>query len=156
MASSQVSSTSDSEASLTLTLDSRQFSREAALKAAYWFTKDLYIDFPPSETEHLFGVILRAKCPTPTLDNPAPKTLNELASEFRNALIDSELRIQVQRETSAVRELLLAKAFAEAGVLESSAPGSFDDPVLAVAEATTSSDLVVLGNSTGKKLDTPK
>ena len=147
---------SGSEASLTLTLDSRQFSREAALKAAYWFTKDLYIDFPPSEAGHLFAVVLRAKCPSPTLDNPAPRTLNDLASEFRNALIDSELRIQVQRETSAVRELLLAKAFAEAGVLESSPPGSFSDPVLAGGETPRASDLVVIGGSTENKLDATK
>jgi His-Xaa-Ser system protein HxsD len=147
---------SGSEASLTLTLDSRQFSREAALKAAYWFSKDLYIDFPPSATEHLFEVVLRAKYPTPTLDNPAPNTLDELASEFRNALIDSELRIQVQRETSGVRELLLAKAFAEAGVLESSPSGSFSDPVLVHSETTRTSDLVVIGRSTEVKLDSPK
>jgi len=147
---------SGNEGSLTLTLDSRQFSRDAALKAAYWFSKDLYIDFPPSATEKMFEVVLRAKYPTPTLDNPAPKALDELASEFRNALIDSELRIQVQRETSGVRELLLAKAFAEAGVLESSPPGSFSDPVLAVPKKTPTSDLVVIGRSIGDKLDSPK
>ena len=112
--------------------------------------------FRPPTIEHLFEVVLRPKCPSPTLDNPAPKTLDELASEFRNALIDSELRIQVQRETSGVRELLLAKAFAEAGVLESSPPGSFNDPVLAVGETTKTSDLVVIGGSTDSKLDTPK
>jgi His-Xaa-Ser system protein HxsD len=147
---------SDSEASLTLTLDSRQFSREAALKAAYWFTKDLYVDFPPSEREHLFEVVLRAKYPTPTLDNPAPKALDELAAEFRNALIDSELRVQVQRETSGVRELLLAKAFAEAGVLESSPPGFFSDPVLVVGERTSASELVVIGGSIEDKLNSSK
>jgi His-Xaa-Ser system protein HxsD len=147
---------SGSEASFTLTLDPRQFSREAALKAAYWFTKDLHIEFPPSETEHLFEVVLRAKCPTPTLDNPAPKKLNELVSEFRNALIDSELRIQVQRETSGIRELLLAKAFAEAGVMESSPPGAFSDPVLAVGEANLASDLVVIGGSIEDKRDSLK
>jgi len=156
MTSPQASPMSSSEASLTLSLDSRQFSREAALKAAYWFTKDLYLDFPPSATEHLFEVVLRAKCPTPTLDNPAPKTVDELASEYRNALIDSELRIQVQRETSGVRELLLAKAFAEAGVLESSPPGSFSDPVLAVGESNRTSDLVVIGGLIEHNLDTPK
>jgi len=145
-----------SEASFTLTLDPRQFSREAALKAAYWFTKDLHIEFPPSETGHLFEVVLRAKCPTPTLDNPAPRKLSELVSDFRNALIDSELRIQVQRETSGVRELLLAKAFAEAGVLESYPPGSFNDPVLDVGENRKTSDLVVIGVQTESKLDTSK
>ena len=146
---------SGSEASITLTLDSRQFSREAALKAAYWFTKDLYIDFPPSGTEYSFEVVLRPKCSVPTLDNPAPKTLDELVSEFRNALIDSELRIQVERETSGVRELLLAKAFAEAGVLESSPPGSFSDPVLAVGETTRTSDLIVIDGSTEKDSTVP-
>ncbi len=147
---------SGSEASLTLTLDSRQFSREAALKAAYWFTKDLYIDFPPSATEHSFDVVLRPKCSVPTLDNPAPRTLGELVCEFRNALIDSQLRIQVERETSGVRELLLAKAFAEAGVLESSPTGSFSDPVLAVGEPTRTSDLVVIDGSIENKLDSPR
>ena len=147
---------SGSEASLTLTLDSRQFSREAALKAAYWLTKDLYIDFPPSATEHLFEVTLRAKFPTPSLENPAPKSLDDLAREFRNSLIDSELRIQVQRETSGVRELLLAKAFAEAGILESGPPGSFSDLVLSVGATARSSDLVVIGGSAEEKLDSPK
>lgn len=156
MASPQTSPMSGSEASLTLTLDARQFSREAALKAAYWFTKDLNIEFPPSDTEHLFEVVLRAKCSSPTLDNPAPRTLNDLASEFRNALIDAELRIQVHRETAAVRELILAKAFAEAGVLESSPPGSFSDPVLARRETTGGSDLVVISAAAENKLDTPK
>jgi len=154
MAAPQISPTPGSEASLTLRLDCRQFSREAALRAAYWLTKDLYIEFPPGESEHTFEVVLRSKCSAPTLENPVPKALDELASEFRNALIDSELRIQVQRETSAVRELLLAKAFAEAGVLESSPPGSFSDPVLAVGDTTRAADLVVIGGSADNKFDT--
>jgi His-Xaa-Ser system protein HxsD len=122
--------------SLTLVLEARQFSRDAALRAAYWFSKDLYIDFPPSEGESTFTVVLRPKTTVPTLDDPSPKSLAELASEFQNALVDSELRVRVQRETSAVRELLIAKAFAEAGVLEDNPPGSFYDPVLSAKETT--------------------
>jgi len=131
--------------SVTITVDSRQFSRDAALKAAYWFTKELYIEFLPSPSEHCFDVILRSKSEVPTLEDPSPRSLDELASEFRNALIDAQLRVQVQRETSAIRELLLAKAFAESGVLENKPPGSFDDPVSAVAN--TASDLVVIRGS---------
>ena len=116
--------------SITLVLEVGQFSRDAALRAAYWFSKDLHIEFPPSETESTYSVILKAKTNLPMLDDPKPKSLDELVSEFQNSLVDFELRVRVQKETSSVRELLLAKAFAEAGVLEDNPPGSFDDPVL--------------------------
>jgi His-Xaa-Ser system protein HxsD len=130
-------------ASITLQLETCQFSRDAALRAAYWFSKDLYVEFPPSEGELTFAVVLKAKNTIPTLDDPKPKTLGQLASEFQNALVDSELRVRVQKETSAVRELLIAKAFAEAGVLEDDPPGSFDDPVLS-AERLPKSNLVTI------------
>ena len=121
----------------TLVLETRQFSRDAALRTAYWFSKDLYVEFPPSADESTFTVILRAKNLVPTLDDPKPRSLATLVAEFQNSLVDSELRVRVQKETSAVRELLLAKAFAEAGVLEEGPPGSFHDPVLAAEKATT-------------------
>lgn len=133
--------------SINLRIDSRQVSRDAALRAAYWFTKELYIEFPPSESDRTFEAILRLKDSVPTLDNPNPRSLGDLASEFHNALIDAELRVRVQRETSAVRELLLAKAFAEAGVLESNPPGSFVDPVLASEMSTGESELVVISRN---------
>ena len=132
----------DGEA-VSLTLESRQFSRDAALRAAYWFSRDLYVEFPPSEGESAFTVILRRKTTVPTLDDPKPKSLAELTSEFQNALIDAELRVRVQTETTAVRELLIAKAFSEAGVLEDNPPGSFNDPVLS-AESTAKSHLITI------------
>lgn len=115
---------------ITLTLDSRQISRDAALRASYWFTKDLDIEFPASPSADSFVIILRARCPSPTLQVPRPIPFKQLVAEFQNALIDAELRVRVQQETSAVRELILAKAFAESGVLEDPPPGSFNDPVL--------------------------
>jgi His-Xaa-Ser system protein HxsD len=120
--------------STTLVLDSCQFSRDAALRAAYWSSKDLDIEFPPSESQSVYTVVLKLKAALPMLDDSKPKSLAELVSEFQNALIDSELRVRVQRETSSVRELLLAKAFAEAGVLEDNPPGSFYDPVQSVQQ----------------------
>jgi len=39
-------------------------------------------------------------------------------SRFTAAVLDAELRLQIGRETAGVRELILAKAFSEAGVLE--------------------------------------
>jgi hypothetical protein len=37
--------------------------------------------------------------------------------------------VEIQAETAAIRELIIAKAFAESGVLEDSPPGTFRDPV---------------------------
>lgn len=129
--------------SITLVLDAGQFSRDAALRSAYWFSKDLHIEFSDCETESSYSVTLKAKTNLPMLDDPKPKPLAELVSEFQNALVDFELRVRVQKETSAVRELLLAKAFAEAGVLEDNPPGSFYDPVL-TAEKSATPDLVTI------------
>jgi His-Xaa-Ser system protein HxsD len=118
------------ESSVTLVLDPVQFSRDAALRAAYWFSKDLNIEFPAPMGESTYTVVLAARVTVPTLDDPSPRPLGELVAEFQNALIDAELRVRVQKETSTIRELLIAKAFAEAGVLEDGPPGSFNDPVL--------------------------
>jgi len=125
-----------------LNLNARQFSREAVVRASYWLSKELHIDIPPCESDEVIQVILRARSEVPTLDNPRPKSLEDLVVEFKDSLIDAELRVQVLRETSAVRELLLAKAFAEAGVLEDGPPGSFDDPVLAKSEPDSPATLV--------------
>jgi hypothetical protein len=38
--------------------------------------------------------------------------------EFENALLDHQLRFEIARETATLRELIVAKAFAEGDVLE--------------------------------------
>lgn len=128
MGSDRSQSVGQTDKAVVLTIDSRQISRDAALRAAYWFTQNLNVEFPASEGEHTFEVVLRPKAPT--LDNPVERQLRDLVAEFQNSLIDFELRVRVQNETAAIRELILAKAFAEAGVLEDPPVGSFNDPVL--------------------------
>ena len=129
--------------STTLVLETRQFSRDAALRASYWFSNELYVEFPPTESQSEYSVVLRRKLTVPTLENPSPKSLAQLASDFQNALVDSELRVRVQDETMAIRELIFAKAFAEAGVLEDGPPGTYDDPVRA-AENSANPTLVTI------------
>lgn len=114
-----------------LNIDSRLFSREAVLRALYWFSKDLYSEVSFSEDRVQLQVRLRLKQSVPTLENPKPPDLGTLIAEFRTALVDSELRVQIQKETAGVRELILAKAFSEAGVLEDAPPLTYEDPVLA-------------------------
>lgn len=114
-----------------LKVDARLFSREAVLRALYWLSKDLHSEVALSDDQQYFTLRLRLKQLVPTLDNPKPPALEALIAEFQTSLVDSELRVQIQKETAGVRELILAKAFSEAGVLEDAPPETYEDPVLA-------------------------
>jgi His-Xaa-Ser system protein HxsD len=114
-----------------ITVDSRMFSRDAVLRALYWLSKDLYSEVALSDDQHHFLIRLSLKQPVPSLESPKPPDLRTLIAEFQTALVDSELRVQIQKETAGVRELILAKAFSEAGVLEDAPPETYEDPVLA-------------------------
>jgi len=118
----------DSEFAATIRLDPRIYTREAILKASYWHTNTAYIVLPESSDDHLI-VKIRLKHSGPTLENPKPITLGEFVGEFCNSLVDFELRRQVEVETAPIRQLILAKAFSESGILEDEPPGTIADPV---------------------------
>jgi len=44
--------------------------------------------------------------------------LADIADRFANALLDQTLRVAIAAETSAIRELIVAQAFAEADLLD--------------------------------------
>ena len=129
-------SEADSSVSGTIRLDPRFYSREAVLKASYWFTNVAYVHLPES-TDGKFIIRIKLKSVQPTLDNPKPISIHEFIGEFCNSLLDFELRRQVEAETASLRHLILAKAFSESGVLEDEPPGSIADPV----ETSTPSSL---------------
>jgi His-Xaa-Ser system protein HxsD len=118
----------DSESSAAIYLDARIYTREAVLKASYWYTDVAYISFPDS-SEHRLVVQITLKNAAPTLDNPKPISIKNVIAEFCNSILDFELRRQVETETATIRQLILAKAFSESGVLEDEPPGSVADPV---------------------------
>lgn len=118
----------DSEFSATIRLDPRIYSREAILKASYWHTNTAYIVVPESIDNRLI-VKIKLKQSGPTLENPKPITMAEFVGDFCNSLLDFELRRQVEAETAPVRQLILAKAFSESGILEDEPPGTVADPV---------------------------
>ena len=62
--------------------------------------------------------------------------LEAVAGEFENALLDHQLRFDIARETATLRELIVAKAFAEGDALEDPPVGDDRDPVEQVAETT--------------------
>jgi His-Xaa-Ser system protein HxsD len=123
-----VQSELDSASSATIYLDPRIYSKEAVLKAGYWSTGIAYVRLPESADNRLV-IQIELKQRIPTLANPKPITIQEFVKEFCNSLLDFQLRHEVEIETGQVRQLIVAKAFSESGVLEDEPPGTIADPV---------------------------
>jgi His-Xaa-Ser system protein HxsD len=106
----------------TLVFDPALVGRDAVLKTCYWFSRDFHChvaELPDNRVQ----VTLLPK------DFARPEAVATCEGDFFNTAIDFELRSRVEAKTSAVRELILAKAFAESGVLEDQPEGKFSDPV---------------------------
>jgi len=110
---------------LSIDLNESVYSRDAVLRTAYWFTDRCYL-YIARPSPGLFRVQFKLKGLKPDV---AAETLDEIAGEFLNSLLDHQLRHDIESETGHIRELLVAKAFAEAGVLDDSPPGYPGDPV---------------------------
>ncbi len=131
--------------SATISLSANFYSKESLLKAAYWLSNRAVVHVPESDDEK-FTVLIKLKQTTPTLDNPKQQNIEELVDEFCNSIIDFELRHKVEIETAQVRQIILAKAFSESGVLEEEPPGSILDPV----EQSNPSNLIKIANGPQK------
>jgi His-Xaa-Ser system protein HxsD len=117
----------DRHTTATISLDKNVYSKPAVFRAFYWFGKDLYCQV--EERDEFLEVTVTLRVFSPTLDQPKVRTIDEWLPEIFDALLDSQLRVEIQAETVGVRELIIAKAFAESGVLEDPPPGTFVDPV---------------------------
>jgi His-Xaa-Ser system protein HxsD len=98
------------------------YHRTAVLRACYWFTDRCYL-FVSRPKPGFLEVSIRAKM------GSTAETLDAVAGEFANALLDYELRRQIDEQTGSIRELLVAKAVAMAGTLDDAPPGTASDPV---------------------------
>jgi His-Xaa-Ser system protein HxsD len=110
-------------------------STEALLKACYWFSRDFVCDIR-NRNETAAEVWLTPR---------SPATDAELASAkdaFLTSAMDFALREKIEAKTSGVRDLLLAKAFSESGVLEDEPKGVFGD---AVEDAKPDGMFTILG-----------
>ncbi len=108
---------SGSSSTVRLELDTTLFSQEAVLKTCYWFSSSHTFEILPSEGNQI-TIRLTAK---------QASTTDDTASSFFSMVTDFTLRELIESRTSSIRELLLAKAFAEAGVLEDIPTGVFGD-----------------------------
>jgi His-Xaa-Ser system protein HxsD len=92
---------------------------EALLKVCYWFSRDFVCDVTHDSADRS-TVRLKAK-------STCEMTFPEAREQFMVHALDFALRERVTAKTSGVRDLLLAKAFSESGVLEDQPQGVFGD-----------------------------
>ncbi len=93
---------------------------ESLLKTCYWFSRDFVCEVTEDGARHSI-VSLRPKASGVSLEGAR--------DDFMNQALDFSLRERVTTRTADIRDLLLAKAFSESGVLEDQPQGTFGDPV---------------------------
>ena len=97
-------------------------SSDALLKTCHWFSRDFICEIR-NRNEHIADVYLTPR-------NAASVSDLELARDaFNTSAMDFALREKIEAKTSGIRDLLLAKAFSESGVLEDQPEGVFGDNV---------------------------
>lgn len=95
-----------SDDSLVMAVDGDLYSREALFRVCYLFTDRCYLFLSQEEGSPVIHVRFTRKSPE--------TDLSRLAGEFSNELINQKVRLDVAAETKAIRELIVAQAFAEA------------------------------------------
>ena len=93
-------------------------SSDAILKACYWFSRDFVCDIQHATGSTSVRLYLKPH---------STRMLEGAAAELLLSIHDFALRERVSARTEGVRDLLLAKAFSESGVLEDTPSGIFGD-----------------------------
>jgi len=123
--------------SVVVEVDLAILSTEALLKTCYWFSRDFVCDIRNrSETGAEVWLTPRSLATDPELAS--------VRDAFMTSAMDFALREKIEARTSGIRDLLLAKAFSESGVLEDAPIGVFGD---AVEEAKPDGMFTILGNA---------
>ena len=123
--------------SVEVEVDLAILSTEALLKTCYWFSRDFVCDIRNrSETGAEVWLTPRSLATDPELAS--------VRDAFMTSAMDFALREKIEARTSGIRDLLLAKAFSESGVLEDAPLGVFGD---AVEEAKPDGMFTILGNA---------
>ena len=107
---------------LSLLVDLRVYPLEALFATCYLFTDRCYLFLVPEDGGS--EIIVHFARKQPDCD------LNAIAGQFSNELISQRVRSDIAAETKAIRDLIIAQAFAEADLLDRSAMNADynDDP----------------------------
>ena len=123
--------------SVVVEVDLAILSTEALLKTCYWFSRDFVCEIR-NRNERVAEVCLTPRNPDSGFDLASTK------DAFQTSAMDFALREKIEARTSGIRDLLLAKAFSESGVLEDAPLGVFGD---AVEEAKPDGMFTILDNA---------
>lgn len=124
------------EQQITVVVDLTIMSSEAILKACHWFSRDFVCELRKT-SDAVMEVVLAPRNLAAPIDPAAVK------DAFMTSVIDFALREKIEAKTSGIRDLLLAKAFSESGVLEDCPEGVFGD---AIEEAKPDGMFKILSN----------
>lgn len=127
---------SASHPEVSIEFDLAFVSAEALLKACHWFSRDYTCNLR-RKSDDAVEIVLALRNPAVPFDPAMVK------DAFVTSAIDFALREKIEVKTSGVRDLLLAKAFSESGVLEDSPEGVFGD---AIEEAKNDGMFKILSN----------
>lgn len=105
----------------SLYIDMGIYSIETIHKCFYWYTADFEIDITSANTTQ-YKVVLISKAET-TID------FTILVDRIKQNLIDFKLREIVNKETQTIRELIIAKAFANYEIDVDLPQSEISDPV---------------------------
>jgi His-Xaa-Ser system protein HxsD len=94
---------------MTITIDLSIYPLDLVLRTCHIFTGRCYV------VPH---AVANARVAVEFVARDENDSLRDLAGAFSNALLDSHVRALVGGETRAIRELLVAQAFCEAGLLD--------------------------------------
>lgn len=111
---------------LTIEVDEGIYTKQAVLRTAYWFIDRCFL-FIHRDAPGRLKVQIKAK--PASLEQPTPESLETVAGEFTNSLLEYQLREDIESETGKIRELLVAKALSESDLLEDAPPGDPRDPI---------------------------
>jgi His-Xaa-Ser system protein HxsD len=98
-------------------IDLELYTADAIFRACYKFTDRCYILLDRSD-ERAVTAEFRAR--------DGKSDMHDILGEFANELIDQRLRMDLARETKAVRDLIVEQAFVEAA-LDTGSEGDSDD-----------------------------
>jgi His-Xaa-Ser system protein HxsD len=113
--------TGTERASVTFRVSTNFVSMEALLKTSYWFSGTFVCDVSDAGNNEY---IVSLKQKTDSQESPL-----DVRERFTAQAMDFAVRERVALKTADVRDLLLAKAFSESGVLEEPPQGVFGDPI---------------------------
>ncbi|HEY1759354.1 MAG TPA: His-Xaa-Ser system protein HxsD [Bryobacteraceae bacterium] len=102
--------------------DRALFSEEVVLKGCYWLARDFICEIATADSASIQVTIKPRQSSSVEALPFAKETLIQSVSDFA-------LREKIDAKTSGIRDLLLAKAFSEAGVLEDAPTGTFGDKI---------------------------